>query len=183
MDKIINKKIIDIAKRKALSGEDILKLVKGQSNILLYRELYKYDNLEDVLGKYKSCVLLYETTQPLYGHWCVVFQQDRDTIEFMDSYGYLIDTEISNNFMNKEILKNFYSQGPILRKLIYYSKYKYIVYNNHRLQERKIGVNTCGRWVVCRLLFRDLTLEEFIGFMKSFNMNLDDLVTIITLLV
>src|SRR5712672_59943 len=135
MDKIFNKKLIDVEKRKALSGEDILNLLDNKTNIMLYRDLYKYDNLDDVLGKYKSCVILYETTEPLYGHWCVVFQQNPNTIEFMDSYGYLIDNEISIDFMNRHIIDKFYSKGPILRRLIYYSKYKYIIYNNYQLQE------------------------------------------------
>lgn len=175
----MNKNLIELEKRKALSGEEIMKMMKGKTNLLLYRDLYKYDNIEDILGKHKACVILYETKEPLYGHWCVIFQQNPDTIEFMDSYGFLIDSEISPNFMDPEILKSFYN-GPKLRRLIYFSKYKYIVYNNYALQERKAGINTCGRWVVSRLIFRNLSLEQFVKYLMSFGINLDNLVTIIT---
>lgn len=175
----MNKILIDRAKTKALSGEEILNMLHNKTNLMLYRDLYKYDNLKDVLGPHKACVILYETREPLYGHWCVIFEQNPDTIEFMDSYGYLIDNEISPDFMSADILKRFYN-GPKLRRLIYDSRYKYIVYNDHPLQERKFGINTCGRWVVTRLLFRNMPLDKFVKYLYSFKMNLDDIVTIIT---
>lgn len=178
----MNKKKLANELKRPLSGKEILEKLDHKANILLYRDLYNVKDLDEVLGKHKACVILYETVSEFNGHWCCVFEQDKDTIEFHDSYGYLIDSEISPEFMKEDIIEKYYN-GPILRRLIYDSKYKNIVYNDKNLQERYPGISTCGRFVICRLLWRDVELNKYINNLKSFKINLDQLVTLITELI
>ena len=55
-----------------------------------------------------------------------------------------------------------------------------IIYNPHKLQSDKRNVNDCGRHVVCRLLFKDLSLENYIKYIKDRKMTPDEFVSKIT---
>ena len=57
----------------ALTNFDILKLLNEKANIVLYPELHQFTNLDQILGPYGVCVLLFEII-PKYGHWVCIFQ-------------------------------------------------------------------------------------------------------------
>jgi hypothetical protein len=142
--------------KKALSSRDIV--FHAKTNLMTYNQLKEYTNLKSILGPYKSCVILYETRDG-HGHWCVIFEVNKDRIEFFDPYGLMIDEQlrhISKSYKNKKGLNHTY-----LIKLIMNSNYKEIEYNNYPLQELKDGINTCGRHVLTRLYNRDMTLDEY----------------------
>jgi hypothetical protein len=165
------KKLMNVA----LSGKQIVNAVK--TNLISYSELKHITNIEQILGPYKACVILYES-KDRYGHWCVLFEQKPDTIEFMDSYGYFIDSElkyISKNFLKKKGLFHTY-----LINLLYSSHYKYIEYNNYPMQELKEGINTCGRHVITRLLYRNLKLDDYYQMIKNSGYTADEFVTLKT---
>jgi hypothetical protein len=80
----MEKKILNNNANIPLSGKDILNMLEGKTKILIYPNLHKYNNINELLHPYGSCVILYMTKRN-YGHWtCLVDHNDR--IEFYDPY-------------------------------------------------------------------------------------------------
>jgi len=159
-------------KRKSLSGNDILS--NARTNLMTFRDIKNATSLNEILGPYKSCVILYENKDGS-GHWCVIFEVNKDLVEFFDPYGYMIDSQlkyISDSYKKKTGLVHTFLINLILK-----SNYKYIEYNNYPLQELKNGINTCGRHVLTRLFNRRLKLDDYYDKIKKSGMNGDDYVT------
>lgn len=171
-------KILDDLKKYSLSNFDIQELLKGKANLLTYLELKEYDNIDDVLGKYGACVILYLSSLN-YGHWCCIFRSPKkNTLEYFDPYGYTVDYALK--FAPEHFRKVNGLEYPHLTYLLYNSPYN-IEYNNYKFQKLGNGINTCGRHVVTRLLLRYLTIEQYNKLMKKYkNIKPDDFVTIIT---
>lgn len=151
-------------KGKALSENDILRLIDGKANLMTYNQLQKCKTLDEALGKDKALVLLYEVA-PNYGHWTCVFDRN-GTIEVFDSYGMYPDDEI--DFVPKQFKKLNYKKLRYLSKLLYESK-KRIEYNEVPLQSDEEGISTCGRWVIVRLIYRDVPQNKFADFFKKYD--------------
>jgi hypothetical protein len=141
----------------SLTNEDIDNILGHKSNIKLYKELKKYDTIDKVLGKHKYVIILYETKQH-YGHWTLVFKLDDNTIEHFDSYGLKPDDEL--DFIKPLFKVINGTTQPYLTYLLLKSKYN-VEYNNYKLQEKKKGVNTCGRHILFRLINRDKNIDEY----------------------
>jgi hypothetical protein len=156
----MNKKIKDL-ESKSLSNDELMKIIKNKANLLIYHQLEDYDNIDDVLGRHKACILLYETALN-YGHWCCVFKRDAKTIEFFDPYGLVPDSEL------KWIPKNLRKDGryPHLSYLMYNSPYKFI-FNDHKLQKHNDDVSTCGRHVGVRLVMKDMKIDKYAKLLNS----------------
>ena len=131
---------------KTLSDSDISPYVK---NIVLYNEL-KDMTPDDVLKNIPMAILYQET--PNCGHWTLLHKTP-EGIEFFDPYGIIVDGEF------KDLS---WQQPHYLARLLYdLSKRVRINYSPYKLQKRKAGVNTCGRWTILRSLFSDWTIDEF----------------------
>lgn len=151
---------------KALSGRDILNALNNQARIITYKDIYKYNTLTDLLGKYKTCIILYERRKD-FGHWTCIFEHNPNCISFFDSLGVFIDEEL--NFC-----KPYYNAiQPYLSKLIRESRYKNIEYNEYVLQKTAPQINTCGRHVICRIWNRHLTLYNYIKYLLQYGYNTD----------
>jgi hypothetical protein len=158
-----NKKIhsyynMDIS--KSLSGTDILDQVK--CNLIQYKDVNKYKSIEDLLGKYKKCVILYHTKRD-YGHWTCLYEYN-GTIFFFDSYGFIPDDELK--FLHKDLKAELNSNHRYLTQLLYNSN-KPVEYNQYQLQERKKDVNTCGRYVCLRLKYPAISVDDFYDTFKQ----------------
>jgi hypothetical protein len=164
-----------MSKAKALSNTDIMNLIGGKANLMIYSQLQDYDDLDDVLGKYGALVLLYETSRN-FGHWVCVFKVNNNTIEHFDSYGLKPDDEIK--FIPEYFRKIAGADYPHLTALLYNSGYK-VIYNEYQLQEKKSGINTCGRWVATRLNYRNIPQKKFAKFFLEYN-DPDAVVTYLT---
>ena len=70
-------------------------------------------------------------------------------------------------------------EQPYLTRLLRSSGRK-VYYNQHPFQSDKDDVNTCGRWVVSRLLLRKKTLPQFYKYIMSGGMKPDDFVSALT---
>ncbi len=172
MNALIKKSI-----NKSFSARDILDMVDHKANLITYPQLLKYETIDEAMGKYGALVLLYETRE-YYGHWCTIFKLNKNTLEFFDPYGIIIDDELK--FINKKFRQESNQDFPYLTKLLYNSKYK-ITYNHHQFQKYGHNINTCGRWVSLRLIFRKLSLKQFIKLFDLKGINNDWLVTALTL--
>lgn len=174
----MNKKFIKHLKKISLSNEDVMKLLNGKSNLVLYPDIINYNNIDELLGKYGACIILY-LTEENYGHWCCIFR-DKDVIQFFDSYGEMVDNAL-NYAMDPYFKKKGGMDLPLLTSLLLdaYDKYE-IRFNNFKFQEDKKDINTCGRFCVVRLWLRNLNEYEFKDFMYSTKYKPDELVAILT---
>lgn len=166
--------ILDTLKKNALTIAQLQNLV-GPKNTnhcrwLVYDDLQKFKSIEELMEPGAVVILLQIETKsaPLVGHFILLLDH-KTHYEHFDSYGLLMDEELK--LTNEHHLTNIFGKSR-----------KKIVDNTTRLQMMREDVNTCGRWVVARLLLRDLELDEFLGVIKYFIRPSDDLVAAMTLL-
>lgn len=152
-----------------------MKLINNKANLVTYPELVKYNSIDDALGPYKACIILYLTSKN-YGHWCCLFRKG-NVIYFFDSYGIFIDDELK--FTDENFRKANNQYYPHLTYLLHKSPYK-IDYNNHKLQSENGNITTCGRFVGCRLILRNLNNDQFASLFKNNKYTPDELVTLLT---
>lgn len=150
--------LVDNSERIDLSGKDIMRMVDGQTRILPYEQLKTYNNLEQILSPYGTCVLLYETKEN-FGHWVVLIDRGSGMLEFYDSYGLKPDEELQiDNQYHLRIHGGVLT--PHLTALIKSGGWS-VKYNNKQLQKQLSDVNTCGRYCVMRILYKDISIQKF----------------------
>ena len=165
----------------ALSNYDIYELLDDRVNIILYPQIHQYKNIDQLLGPFQACVLLFEA-KPKYGHWVCIFKLDPYTIEFFNPYGGFPDDSLLhiNKIFRKESGQNY----PLLSELLLNSPYK-LTYNEFSIQRKNPNIKTCGRHCVVRLWYRDLSLYDYIDFLdilcQKLKTDYDGVVTILTL--
>jgi hypothetical protein len=134
-----------------------------------------------------DCVaLLYLTKSENFGHWTALIRNhDKHTIYFFDSYGKYPDYTLSK--VVEELKEQLNMTRNYLAKLLLGAMEEEgwtIDYSDHRLQRTGKGVNTCGRWTAARILFKELTNDEFahifIEDQKGARVDPDTLVTTMT---
>lgn len=156
MDKLIKK-----IQSYSFSDKDMMRLVDDEANLVTYPEISKYKTLDELLGKYRACIILY-LQKKNYGHWCCIFEREDSpgTINFYDPYGYFPDDEL--DFNSKEKNKSLKQNIPYLSLLMLKDKdrYKY-TYNPYKLQSQRKDNNICGRIVGLRINFKFLNDKEF----------------------
>jgi len=160
-----------------LRGKDIQRIV--DCNLIEYSQLYNTDNLDELFVN-DCCVILYRSS-PKVAHWCCLLR-NKFGIEFFDPYGELIDSQIDEvKSVNPKYGNNYY-HGKQLIKLLIESKYKCLHYNEFRLQKEAKNINTCGRHVAVRLLFKNLSLEQYVKHLLTMypNQSPDEIVLQIT---
>jgi len=165
----------------ALTNNDILKLLDNHANIILYPSLHQYKSLDQILGEYKACILLFEA-MPSYGHWVAIFLLDNNTIEFFNPYGGWPDDSLKH--ISKEFRDKTYQDKPYLSLLLLNSPYE-LTYNEFKFQKMKDDIKTCGRHCVVRLWNRYKSLYEYVAYLddlcERYKMDYDGVVTMLTL--
>lgn len=178
----MSKRFIKELEKISLSSNDMLNFIDGRANLVMYPDIKNYKNIDELLGPYGACIILYLTKEDvgLYGHWCCIFKQDKNTIHFFDPYGDPVDSALDYDMPDYFRLK-YGLYIPLLSYLLYnaYDKYD-IRYNEFPFQEEKRNVNSCGRHCLIRILLRDLDEYQYEDFMKSTKYNPDELVTLLT---
>jgi hypothetical protein len=103
--------------------------------------------------------ILYQQT-PYFGHWTLLLKTP-EGVEFFDSYGIQPDNEF----------KELAWQQPhyLAKKLLEIQRLIPINYNQYKLQSRKEGVNTCGRWVILRSLLDYVGTDTFYKIIKKYS--------------
>lgn len=192
---------------KALSNYEMQKVLKDKPNLISYGMLANYNNILDAMNN-DMLILLYETDQ-LFGHWCCLFLRStldpvimsknilsgshknkksrknsrKLELEYFNSYGRMPDDELAHipDYFRRISGQDFPHLSYLLNKLGKERKDIKLVYNNHILQKSKPDINTCGRWVLCRLLMKSIPIDEFARiFQKNEFYNSDDLVSLLT---
>lgn len=135
-----------------------------------YDDILKYKSLYDLMNL-GACVILLEIESRIaspVGHFIILLDHGSH-YEHFDSYGLTMDEERA--FTQEHHLTNIFKNSR-----------KPIVDNTRKLQAFREDINTCGRWVVTRLLLRDMELQPFLRLLDYFHINYDNLVAIMTLL-
>lgn len=154
-----------------ISGKQIHDFIPDAKIIEYLRELESYNTIDELLAPNNKVVILYNSAED-FGHWVALFKYN-NTIQFFDSYGTFPDDQ--RKYTPKEFLKKF-KQIPHLTKLLLQHNGP-VRYNQYRLQDSKS--QTCGRWVILRLMFPELNEDEFYTLFKDIK-NKDDYITNLT---
>ena len=105
--------------------------------------------------------------QPNKGHWVCILRYGK-TIEAFDSYSGTIDNELK---FIPEVMKRMLGEDKKhLGRLLKDVKDRQVIYSKKRLQKLEDGINTCGRWVILRILMMKeffYTLQEFLDFIQK----------------
>lgn len=154
---------------------DQLKLMVGPENAsrcrwLTWDELAKFESAEKLMSLGAVVVLLQieNRNAPSVGHFILLLDHETH-MEHFDSYGLTMEEELS--ITNEHHLTRIFDRYR-----------KRLVNNTMKLQTQRHDINTCGRWVVARLLLRNLALEPFIKLIKHFGMKTDEIVALMTML-
>lgn len=151
------KKLVEKNKNIALSNYDLIKLLNGKANIITYDKLYKYKNIDEVLGPNGAAILLY-LFKPHYGHWTAIIKRTPKIVEYFDSYGQPPDEVLEH--IPLQFRKKSNQDYPYLSKLLWESPYN-IEYNDYHFQKHQNNIKTCGRFAALRVIFKHLTLNKF----------------------
>lgn len=160
----------------SLSGADILKICSNKSNLIPYSDLSNYNNIDEALGPYTSCILLYETKLN-YGHWCCIFKVDKNTLEFFDPYGEKVDEQLKH--IPQNMRKSLNEEIPHLSYLLINSPYD-VIYNKKKIQKLETDINTCGRHCAFRIVMRSLPLDDYIDLFQNQKQSADFWVSALT---
>ena len=144
-----------------LSNTQINKAVGPDSyDILLYKDLHKYDSIEQLFYEDDLRIILIES-KPNQGHW-VSLIKDGDTFIYFDSYG-------KNTSHWIQFLKPFYRNllGEDIDEIKRLARGKKLIYNKMKLQGKDSSI--CGRW---QILFYEMhkmgySLPEFQHYMRQ----------------
>lgn len=141
----------------ALSDQDISRLLKGKAKIIRYGELKHFTSVDELLKPYNRVFILYEAKKGV-GHWTLLHKLDKSNLEMFDSYGLGIDDEL--DYLPAGYRQQSDQARAHLSQLLGHSNYT-IHYNDHKLQDLKRGVSTCGRWCVARCINNKCTIDDF----------------------
>lgn len=161
---------------KALSDVDIRNILNNKINVVLYSDLYKYKDINELLGKYQRAIILYIFSKnelgKSNGHWVLVGINKNNNIEFFCSYGTLPDKSLLK--LPLELRKKFHEDYSYISKLMYDSKLP-IEYNDMALQQHHSVV--CGYYCIGRAVtLKNMTIEEFQKIFSSDKKNNDELI-------
>lgn len=153
---------------KALSFEDVHRLMNGKIRVMTYDQLHNFDNIIAALGKYEAAVILFITNREGdFGHYTLCFtrkgnpkhgEPNKKLIEFFDSYGMYPDKQRS--YISRDIQEMYKEDRPYLLDMLKKSGYP-VCYNEYPLQDINANTSTCGRWCILRCKFRNISIDEF----------------------
>jgi len=136
-----------------LSGYE-MQILNPDSKIIVYTDLYKYDNINDLFKDTNKLIILYLVQSKTSGHWVCLFK-NKDGFNWFDSYG--VDVDKERNFLTKSKQIELNEQYDYLSKLL--KPYK-VIYNNVRLQNKH--TQTCGCHTTYRLHNYKMNLQDYV---------------------
>lgn len=152
MDKVISEVV-----NYPLSDTDIRLLLRNKTNIVRYRDMHTFHNIDQLIMPHGNCVILYETSENM-GHWCCLVWRGHDQIEFFDPYGKSMDSQLK--YIHPHFARATHQDQMYLTRLVNHSKYK--LYNNKTaFQKLRSDVKSCGRWCCLRIIMHDMKPELF----------------------
>ena len=141
-------------KYESMDDDDIRFYLKD-ARILKYTDLSKVKDIEKLLPRHKShVILLYPVESEESGHWVCLTRYDK-TIEYFDSYGNKPDVPLGWT-------PQFKNTPKYLTDLLNKTKLRKVHNSIDFQSKRDLNISTCGAYVVFRILM-----------LKEMNANLD----------
>lgn len=137
------------------------------SKIIKYSELADFASVNELLPRDRDFKVLLIEDSPNKGHWAVLLRYGK-TIEYFDSYGKKPDYHKAMFGKLRNLALG--QHEDYLTDLIKRSKGFKVVYNTTHFQKVKQGINTCGRWILLRIItMRDMQMDllEFQKMVKA----------------
>lgn len=164
-------------------GDDTIHKILPKCPIILYNQLPKYQNINQILPKVKSYAIILYLDGPNTGHWTAIMKPNESEIEYFDSYGHRPDEPLS--WVDNNVKLGLGIKGPYLSNLLKGSG-KRIIWNKMDFQNPKNSdVSTCGRHCCFRIQMmknRGMNIKKYCKMMQDIKKQLgatyDELVTI-----
>jgi hypothetical protein len=134
--------------------------------IIKYADLEQYPTMDVLMPNQDDYRIILTETKKNSGHWCCLLKY-KNCYEWFDSYGLRPEGEMS--FIPtamKEMLGE--TKHQLSRLFNTLPEDALGIYNKKKLQVLKDGINTCGRFTICRLQMAmfGYDLDEFLNFLK-----------------
>lgn len=150
-------KVVEHYIKQDLTGDDIETLIHKPP--VLYADLGKFKNVEELLGKDNYAVILYETSSRTSGHWVALYKRFDGVLCFSDSYGMRYDTEQQYAPYTEKLPR-------YLTQLIEGSGMP-VEYNKVDYQNKNSRIATCGRYACFFCLFgKIMKFDEIQSFLQ-----------------
>jgi hypothetical protein len=146
-------------------GDDDIKFYFPNAKIITYKELDKYNSIDELLPNDKDFAFILIEESPNKGHWTCVTRHG-DVRAFFDSYGGAPDSQLK---WNPKTTNQKLGQGrKILSELLSNTNAR-VVYNPIDYQKDKEDINSCGRHCTFYILnMKDgKNLDEYYKYMKQ----------------
>jgi len=152
-------------------GDDDIKYYLPNAKIKTYKDLSKYNDLDELLVNDNDYVIiLYPVNSINNGHWIAVLKydfNDEPVYEYFDPYGKYPDEPLT--WLKGNQSKEFKVYRSYLSDLFDKCNRK-VIYNPTDWQYDHNHVNSCGRWscwrVICQFKYNK-NLQQFYNFMKK----------------
>lgn len=151
---------------RSLSDNDInnfLNSISCYRSIILYGDIKKgqmMKSIKDWINGDRYPIVINYLTKENYGHWVCLFQNE-EGINFFDSYGNAPDDHLAWNIGKKFRKESGEDNAYLCQFILDIMGHDKFVYNDYDFQKRSPNVSTCGRWVLFRLMYRNLSCDEF----------------------
>lgn len=145
------------AKAYSLSNDDINQILDPDTNIIVYKDLNKYQHIDEIFDRLNRCVMLYPIANEANGHWVCLWKKG-NTINYFDPYG--TAPEEPKEWVGQTKSRLMGMGQNRLTQLLKESGYK-VFYNTYPYQQLDEDVATCGRWCVTRLVCKDMSATTF----------------------
>ena len=147
---------------------DLRKLVPPYCKVVKLEDIHDKHRAE-LFKTHSSIIVLLPSDHSDVGHYIALIGKEKGYIEYFSSLAGSPEQEQKRLGTDQTLLK-------ILGK-------RYL-YNSKKLQQGKFSIQSCGMWVVARVILQDLKLREFQElFSRKVRINTpDDLVSIMVLL-
>jgi hypothetical protein len=155
----------------SLGDDDIRKLLGGECKITSYTQLEGIHDINELFDRKGRAVIFFPQESANVGHWIGLIK-DGKQIEFFDSYGNYPDKQKPD----LETQRALQIDQPLMTELLEKSGCR-VIYNKVALQKTKDDVQTCGRHVVCRLLYSKYPIGRYRAMIKTTGLTPDEFVT------
>lgn len=163
-----------------LSDADMRTLLGEDLAIMTYPQLDNVEHIWNAMDSKGRLVVLFLTVSKTSGHWTCVFKRDAKTIEYFDPYGLPWDAGFRWLSDSEEQALD-QTEHAMTRLLTDARRSGYKVYNSPiEFQKYSSKVDTCGRWVCARLLYKSLSPEQFAELVNKSGEDSDVFVTLLT---
>lgn len=158
------------AEAYSLGDDDIRRLLGSGCKITTYTDLENVHDINQIFDGKGRAVVFFPQESANVGHWIGLIKDARQ-IEFFDSYGNYPDKQKPD----KETQRELNIAQPLLTKLLENSGCR-VIYNKVALQKTRDDVQTCGRHVVCRLLYSRYPIGKYREMIKRTGLTPDEFV-------